>query len=78
MGARWIMVLGSKSEGSWSEGSESESETSSMRACWDIVAVGEEWCNWWICCGLSGGGWRRELCGMVGRVGVTKSTRRAE
>lgn len=43
MGARWIIVVGSKSVGSWSEGSESESEISSMRGWWDILAVGRVW-----------------------------------
>ena len=41
------------SEGSCSEGSESLSESSSMRACWDIVSVGVE-CD-------GGGFWARRV-----------------
>lgn len=36
-----MMLVGSKSVGSWSEGSESESEISSMRGWWDILVGGE-------------------------------------
>lgn len=37
------MVEVSKSVASWSEGSESESEISSMRGWWDIVVVMRGW-----------------------------------
>lgn len=47
------MRVSVRSEGSCSEGSESLSESSSMRACWDI------WC--WMGRRLEVGGWRLEV-----------------